>query len=293
MAPRSSPTRQRHLSLCERNTFISPYVDQILYIQTPCLAIRRETVNAWERRAPLAPKHVKSLIEKGIKVLVQPFDNRAYSHEEYVKAGAIIREDLSEAQLVMSVKQVKIEDLLHNKTYAFFSHTIKGQTENMPMLDVILKRKIRLIDYERICDSDGKRLVMFGKWAGYAGFLDILHGLGKRLKILGHNNNPFEKIFMAHNYFDSKEAIEALNECGKEILNGCLPNEHGPIIFVFTGTGNVSQGARELFKHLPHEYVEPDKLSEIVKNGNMNKIYGCIISRKHHLARKTVVFKGK
>ena len=39
------------------------------------------------------------------------------------------------------------------------------------------------------------------------------------------------------------------------------------MIFVFTGTGNVSQGSKELFKHLPHEYVEPDRLPEIAKNG--------------------------
>jgi alpha-aminoadipic semialdehyde synthase len=50
-------------------------------------------------------------------VLVQPFENRAYSHEEYVNAGAIIQEDLAEAQLVMSVKQVRIDDLMANKTY--------------------------------------------------------------------------------------------------------------------------------------------------------------------------------
>lgn len=57
---------------------------------------------------------------------------------------------------------------------------------------------------------------MFGKWAGYAGFLDILHGLGQRLKFLGHKN-PFERIVMAHDYFDSKEAVEALKECGEEV----------------------------------------------------------------------------
>lgn len=50
----------------------------------------------------------------------------------------------------------------------------------MEMLDTILQRKIRLIDYEKIVDEKGKRLVMFGKWAGNAGFIDILHGLGLR-----------------------------------------------------------------------------------------------------------------
>ena len=41
-------------------------------------------------------------------------------------------------------------------------------------------QKIRLIDYEKIVDKRNKRLVMFGKWAGNAGFIDLIHGLGLR-----------------------------------------------------------------------------------------------------------------
>lgn len=39
-------------------------------------------------------------------------------------------------------------------------------------------------------DARGQRVVAFGKWAGYAGMIDILHGLGLRLLALGHNT-PF------------------------------------------------------------------------------------------------------
>ena len=37
---------------------------------------------------------------------------------------------------------------------------------------------IRLIDYERIVDDKGQRLVRFGRYAGYAGMVDFLHGFG-------------------------------------------------------------------------------------------------------------------
>lgn len=107
---------------------------------TPCLGIRRETINAWERRAPLAPVHVKKLTKNGIKVLIQPSNRRAFPIQDYISAGAIVQEDLSPAQLIMSVKQVPIEDLLPNKAYSFFSHTIKAQPDNMEMLDTILHR---------------------------------------------------------------------------------------------------------------------------------------------------------
>ena len=36
--------------------------------------------------------------------------------------------------------------------YMFFSHTIKGQIGQMPLLDAILEKNIRLIDYERMVD---------------------------------------------------------------------------------------------------------------------------------------------
>jgi len=47
-----------------------------------------------------------------------------------------------------------------------------------------------LIDYERMVDDKGHRVVAFGVYAGVAGMLNILHGLGLRLLALGHHT-PF------------------------------------------------------------------------------------------------------
>lgn len=57
--------------------------------------------------------------------------------------GAVIEEDLSEAELIIGVKSVPIDLLLPDKTYAFFSHTIKAQKDNMPLLDAIIE-KVRM-----------------------------------------------------------------------------------------------------------------------------------------------------
>lgn len=252
---------------------------------TPTIGIRRETINAWERRAPLSPNHVKLLTKKGVNVFIQPSNRRAFPIQDYVGAGAIVQEDLSQAQLIVSVKQVPVEDLIPNKTYAFFSHTIKAQPDNMEMLDTILNRKIRLIDYEKMTDTDGKRLVYFGKWAGYTGFIDILHGLGLRLLALGHHT-PFIHIALAHNYSDSHMAINAVRDCGYEIALNRMPRSIGPLIFVFTGTGNVSQGAQELFRHLPHEFIDPSTLPQVARKGQLNKVYGCVVSRADHIIKK-------
>ncbi|XP_071468915.1 alpha-aminoadipic semialdehyde synthase, mitochondrial isoform X2 [Marmota flaviventris] len=201
------------------------------------MALRREDVNAWERRAPLAPKHIKGITSLGYKVLIQPSNRRAIHDKEYVKAGGILQEDISEACLILGVKRPPEDKLMSKKTYAFFSHTIKAQEANMSLLDEVLKQEIRLIDYEKMVDHRGIRIVAFGQWAGVAGMINILHGMGLRLLALGHHT-PF-------------------------------------------------MGAQEIFNELPCEYVEPHELKEVSQTGDLRKVYGTVLSRHHHLVRKT------
>ena len=106
---------------------------------------------------------------------------------------------MSEADLILGVKQVPIDSLLDNKMFCFFSHTIKAQEANMPLLDAVLEKNIRLLDYERMTEDNGQRIVAFGKYAGVAGMINVLHGLGLRLLALGHHT-PFMHIGPAHNY---------------------------------------------------------------------------------------------
>ena len=54
----------------------------------------------------------------------------------------------------------------------------------------VLFQNVRLIDYEKMVEENGRRIVAFGKMAGVAGMINILHGLGIRLLALGHHT-PF------------------------------------------------------------------------------------------------------
>jgi len=249
------------------------------------LAIRREDASIWERRAPLAPYHVHKLVRKGVRVLVQPSNRRAYPLQAYVNAGAIIREDISDSPVIIGVKQPKVDNILSNKTYCFFSHTIKAQEDNMPLLDAILERNVRLIDYEKMVDANGMRVVAFGRYAGVAGMINTFHGLGLRFLALGHHT-PFMHVGPAHNYRNSGMARQAVRDCGYEIALGMMPRSIGPLTFVFTGSGNVSQGAQEIFRELPYEYVDPHDLSEVSQIGSTNKVYASVVSRDDHLVRK-------
>ncbi|KAI5730779.1 hypothetical protein M8J76_017292 [Diaphorina citri] len=248
------------------------------------IAIRREDQSVWERRAALAPSNVKRLVRSGVKVIVQPSNRRAYPVQAYANAGAIIQEDISEASIIFGVKQVPVDLLLPNKTYCMFSHTIKAQETNMPLLDAILQKNIRLVDYEKLVDDEGNRVVAFGKYAGVAGMVNILHGLGLRLLALGHHT-PFMHIGPAHNYRNSMMARQAIRDAGYEISLGNMPKSIGPLTIVFTGSGNVSQGAQEIFQELPYEYVPPEMLQKVAEHGSNTKIYACEVRRRNYLER--------
>lgn len=62
-------------------------------------------------------------------------------------------------------------------------------------------------------------------------------------------------------------ARQAIRDAGYEIALGMMPRSVGPITFVFTGSGNVSQGGQEVFQELPHEYVPPEMLRKVADHG--------------------------
>ena len=155
----------------------------------------------------------------------------------------------------------------------FFSHTIKAQPYNMPLLDTCLKKQIRLVDYESITKGGirGKeRLVAFGHWAGVAGMINFQRGLGERLLSLGHST-PFFHVGSRYMCKDFDCARRAVIECEEQIARYGTPEEIGPLTFAFLGDGKVSRGAQEIFKLLPHEFVAPADLPRLVQEGASTK----------------------
>ena len=140
IASKARPYLKQFISQGLRAFSSKPYLSKTNVEDGKIIALRREDINVWERRAPIAPCHVKSLKKQGIMSLVQPSTRRAYTLQEYENAGAIITEDLSPASLIMGVKQVPVDLLIPNKSYSFFSHTIKAQEGNMPLLDAMLSK---------------------------------------------------------------------------------------------------------------------------------------------------------
>ena len=226
------------------------------------IGIRREDKNKWEGRAPLTPDDVRKLVEKGIEVRMQPSGIRVFPDDDYQNAGAVIDEDLTSCGAIIGVKEMPPEFFRENKTYVFFSHTIKGQKQNMPMLKKMMELGCHLIDYELVADNQGRRLIFFGRYAGLAGMIDTLWALGKKLEWEGLSS-PFKMIKMAHEYRSLEDAKEEINLVGQRIKKDGLPSGIVPLVCGFAGYGHVSGGAQEIFDILPHEQIAPGDLAKI------------------------------
>ena len=214
------------------------------------IGIRREDKNEWERRSPLTPADVEALVrEAGIAFVVQPSPLRAFPDGDYQKAGARIGEDLSDCGVVLGIKEMPPAVFRPGGAYVFFAHVIKGQPSNMPMLRDLLQKKCHLIDYEKVVDDRGRRLLFFGRHAGLAGMIDTLWALGRRLAREG-TPNPFEAVRRALDYADLGEAMRAVSEVGADIRKHGLPEALVPLVCGFAGYGNVSRGAQEVFDAL-------------------------------------------
>jgi alpha-aminoadipic semialdehyde synthase len=205
-----------------------------------------------------------------------------FTDEEYIKAGAKIAKDLKKCSVIFGVKEMPESFFEEDKTYIFFSHVIKGQVYNMPMLRKMMEMKCNLIDYERVVDEQGKRLIFFGRYAGLAGMINSLWSMGLRLKEAGYKT-PFAQIKQAHHYNSLAEVREVISAVGQEIAEKGLPEELRPFTVAFTGYGNVSQGAQEILGLLPVKEISPEKLLYLKRRSKLpdNLIYKIIFKEEH------------
>lgn len=232
-----------------------------------CIGVRREDKSDWERRTPITPTVAAELRQQhGVQVVVQPAPQRAFSAAEFETAGARVQEDLSGCPVVLGIKEIPKSAFLPGQAYVFFAHVIKGQPFNMPMLQRMLDQGCTLIDYEKVTDEAGRRLIFFGWHAGVAGALETLWALGQRLAWQGIAN-PFTALCRAYDYHDIAEAKDAVQQVAEAIRHDGLPAEIAPLTIGVAGYGNVARGVWEILDLLPVQRVEPGDLVGLAGRG--------------------------
>jgi saccharopine dehydrogenase (NAD+, L-lysine forming) len=205
------------------------------------LGIIREGKVPPDKRVPLTPKQCKQVEQlfPQVKVVVQTSPVRAFTDKQYTDEGVEIVSDLSDCDIIMGVKEVNISDLIPNKKFLFFSHTIKKQPYNRDLLRAILDKNIQLIDYEVLKNSDNKRIIGFGRYAGIVGAY-----------------NGFRTFGLKNRLYDLKQACACADriEMENELKKVILPADTR---IVLTGFGRVGNGAREIMKLVPITEVKP------------------------------------
>lgn len=235
------------------------------------LLIRAEDKNQWERRTPLIPPDAGHILRScEARVLVETSPKRCFSDLDYAAVGSGICEGMGKGDVILGVKEIPLEKLLPRKVYLFFSHTVKGQSHNMPMLKRILEQQATLIDYERICDQTGRRLIFFGPFAGSAGAIDIFHLLGLYWEHRGIRT-PFLQCRSALGYSSLEEAREHFRLVGKAIAAEGIPVGLAPFVVAVLGYGQVSQGAQNVLDSLPVVRVEPEDLPSLAKGDGFRR----------------------
>ena len=192
--------------------------------------LKEEKVPA-DKRVPLTPKQCRLLLDTypDIEISVKSSPIRCFSDAMYIAEGIDVVDDLNDCDVLIGVKEVPKESLIANKTYLYFSHTIKEQFYNRELLLKMIELNINMVDYEVLRNKQGKRLLGFGRYAGivgaYNGFLTYGLKSGKY------------NLKEAHN---CEDRIEMESEMSKIKLS----NEK----IIVTGNGRVGNGIMEIME---------------------------------------------
>jgi saccharopine dehydrogenase (NAD+, L-lysine-forming) len=208
--------------------------------ETIRIGIIREGKVPPDKRVPFTPIQTEEIQQRfsNVKVIAQKSEIRCFKDSEYQDFDTEVSADVSTCDILMGIKEVPINQLVAGKTYLFFSHTIKKQPYNKKLLQEVLKKNIRLIDYEALKDRQGNRLVAFGRYAGIVGAYNGLWTYGKRYKTFS--------LRRAHECFD-------VNDLKLELRKVELP----PLKIILTGAGRVGRGSMETLDSAGIRKVNP------------------------------------
>jgi alanine dehydrogenase len=206
-----------------------------------CIGLIRERKNPPDRRVALTPQQCAHLQQhfSNIKIKVEPSPDRCFSDDEYRDAGIEVDADLSACDVLLGIKEVAIDSLIEGKTYFMFSHTKKKQAYNQKLMQALIKKNIRLIDYECLTHTDEQRILGFGLYAGIVGAHNGLLTFGKKWGL--YDLPPAHQV---QDYTDLHKIYGHVR----------LPN----LKIAMTGSGKVAAGILEVMTHFDVEQVEPE-----------------------------------
>ncbi|MBL7811810.1 MAG: alanine dehydrogenase, partial [Bacteroidetes bacterium] len=226
------------------------------------IGLIREYKQPADVRVALTPVQCAALMNRWpqVRIVAETSPDRCFDDEEYENAGIAVKQDVSDCDVLMGIKEVPKEKLIPGKTYFFFSHTIKKQPYNQAMLQDVIKKEIRLIDYETLKWENGQRVLGFGRFAGIVGAYNGLLTWGKKTGL-----------------FHLKPAWQC--EDYRELLHHAGAVDIGNLKIVLTGGGRVANGALDFLRNLrirevtPYQYIHREYDEPVFVHLNSPEIY--------------------
>lgn len=209
-------------------------------------ALIQERKNPPDRRVVFSPDMLRQARDQNPEAsfVVESSTIRVFPDQAYKDAGFEVLQDVSDADVMIGVKEVPLEYLIPNKKYFYFSHTIKKQSYNRKLLKAMLDKKIEMYDHEVITKESGARLIGFGRYAGLVGAYNGFRLIGKR-----------DQLFS----LPKVEQLADLEEVKQELDKITIPQ----IRICLSGTGKVAKGAKEILDHLNiREVTDQDYLTK-------------------------------
>jgi len=236
--------------------------------------LRKEHKNRWERRVALTPDSVAKLHAAGLRIDIESCDTRVFSNASYLAAGAELVQTPDRHDLVLGIKEPPVTSIQTDQLHLCFSHTIKGQEYNMPLLQKFIDQRATLIDYELMTNEQGVRTIAFGRFAGIAGAIDTLWLYVKKLR-LNDRVSCLEGLKQTWEYQTVAAAQQALQE---------LDSQSGePVHVVILGDGKVGQGTREVCEWLGLQAITAKQLYH--GEYDINSSWYCIMAKEEIYAR--------
>ncbi|MFT4670371.1 MAG: alanine dehydrogenase [Flavobacterium sp.] len=210
--------------------------------------VLKERKSPPDRRVVFSPDELLRLKERyqDAVIQVESSDIRIFTDAQYSDLGIEVSDDISDCDVLFGVKEVPIDFLIPDKSYFFFSHTIKEQPYNRQLLQAILEKNIDLYDHETIVNASDRRLIGFGRYAGIVGAYNTIRAFGIKFGLF--------KLAKAETLSGKEELINHL----KRVV---LP----PLKFVITGTGKVGGGITEI--------LDAMKIKEVSVENYLTKNY--------------------
>lgn len=204
------------------------------------LWLRRED-KASEARVALTPDGVGTLVQGGVRVIVERSADRIFCDQDYAAAGAELTGhhwwQAPDDAVILGLKELAEYDQAITHTQIYFSHSFKQQTGARNVLKAYADGGGDLFDLEFLQDDQGRRVAAFGYWAGF---------VGAALGMLGYAHYRKSKLPFppARPYASQAKLIQSVQDA---------LGEQSARVMIMGALGRCGTGAADLLRQLGSE----------------------------------------